>query len=318
MTQRDPYSVLGVSKTASDKEIKSVYRKLAAELHPDRNPGDARAEARFKEVSAAFSIVGDAEKRALYDEFGADGLREGFNADAARQWRAGGGSGGFSGFGGDFNDILSQLFGGGGGGGRRGGGAGGGFGGGFGGGGFGGGGFGGGAQAARGANIEAEVEVALSVALSGGKVHLSTHGVDLTVPAGVSGGQRLKLKGKGRPGHGGAGDLLVTVRVAPPEGFVAEGDDLRYDLPLRLSQVALGDRVSVPLPEGGSVTLKVPAGLAAQRRVRIPERGMPLKGGGRGHLLVAPYILTPTPPSADDPAALAAFEEAARALDAYY
>ena len=313
MTQRDPYSVLGVSKTASDKEIKSVYRKLATELHPDRNPGDARAEARFKEVSAAFSIIGDADKRALYDEFGADGLRDGFNADAARQWKAGGGSGGFSGFGGDFSDILSQLFGGGGG--RRGGSP---FeGGGFGGGGFGGGGFGGG-QAARGANIEAEVSVPLGVALSGGKVHLSAYGVDLTVPAGVSGGQRLKLKGKGQPGHGGPGDLVVTVQVAPPEGFTAEGDDLRYDLPLRLSQVALGDRVSVPLPEGGSVTLKVPAGLAAQRRVRIPERGMPLKGGGRGHLFVAPYILTPTPPRADDPAALAAFEEAARALDAYY
>ncbi|MBM4291506.1 MAG: J domain-containing protein [Deltaproteobacteria bacterium] len=316
MSQRDPYSVLGVAKSASDKEIKSAYHKLATALHPDRNPGDARAEARFKEVTAAFSIIGDAEKRALYDEFGADGLREGFNADAARQWKASGGSGGFSGFGGDFSDILSQLFGGGAGG-RRG--AGGFGGGGFGGGGFGGGGFGGGgAHAARGADEEAEVEVPLSVALSGGKVHLSAQGVDLTVPAGVSGGQRLKLRGKGRPGHGGAGDLLVTVRVAPPEGFVVEGDDLRYDLPLRLSQVALGDRVSVPLPEGGAITLKVPPGLAAQRRVRVPERGLPVKGGGRGHLFVAPYILTPPPPRADDPAALAAFEEAARALDAYY
>ena len=156
------------------------------------------------------------------------------------------------------------------------------------------------------------------VALSGGKVHISAYGVEVKVAAGTSSGQRLKVSGKGEPGRGGAGDLIVTVRVMAPEGFAVEGDDLRYDLPLRVSQVALGDRVSVPLPEGGSITLKIPAGLAAQRRVRVPERGLPIKGGGRGHLYVTPYILTPTPPKTEDAQAFAAFEAAARALDAYY
>lgn len=117
----DPYRVLGVNPSASDKDIKKAYRKLARELHPDQNPNNPQAEARFKEVSAAFDVLGNPERRALYDEFGPDGLREGFNAEAARQWKrqgfGGGGFGGggadFSGFGGDFNDIFSQLFGGG-------------------------------------------------------------------------------------------------------------------------------------------------------------------------------------------------------------
>ena len=287
MSSRDLYSILGVSKSASDKEIKKAYHKLAQQYHPDRNPDNAQAEARFKEVAAAFDVLKDSKKRALYDEFGADGLREGFNPEAARQWGGGGSpfGGGFGGFGGDFGDILDQILGG-----RRGGGSP------FGGGHspFGGGHspFGGGYQApSKGADIETQVSVPFQTAIEGGKVHLSQYQLDFKVPAGVYEGQKLKLKGKGQSGPGGRGDLKITLKLTLPDGFEEYGEShLIYTLPITLSQATLGDRISIPKAEGGSITLTLPPQKGIQTKIRIPKKGRPIKGGQRGHLYIMPVI----------------------------
>jgi DnaJ-class molecular chaperone len=305
MPHQDLYAVLGLPKSASAQEIKKVYHKLARDYHPDRNPGDLKSEARFKEIAAAFDILGNQEKRALYDEFGPDGLREGFNAEAARQWGVGAGFGGgqAGGFGGNFEDILNQFFGGGGQG-RRGG--------------FGGGGFGG--PPKRGADIEVQLKITLETAIEGGKETLSKHNIEVKIPKGVYTGQKLRLRGKGQPGRGGPGDLTVKILVDPPDLFTQEGRegrDLRYELPLKLSQVTLGDKVSVLLPDGGRLTLKIPPGLEAQKRMRIPKRGMTYKGG-RGHLYIIPVIRTPQLSSTSNDEERARFTTLVNSLDAYY
>ena len=300
----DPYKVLGVNPSASEAEIKKAYRKLARQLHPDQNPNNPSAEARFKEVTAAFDVLGDADKRALYDEFGPDGLREGFNADAARQWRrqgfggGGGGFGDFSGFGGDFNDIFSSLFGGGGGfqqahARRR--------------------------APAKGANIELQASISFETAVNGGTLNLSQYGVEVKIPKGVPQGGKLKLTGKGRQGPGGAGDMKVELKIELPEGFSLEGEhDLIYALPLSLSEVMLGAKVSVPLPEGGALTLTIPANLKANKRLRVRDKGVPKKGG-RGHLYVTPFVQAPTAPGDEvSEEERARFLEALTLLEGYY
>ena len=305
---RDLYGVLGVSRSASAKEIKKAYRKIAQENHPDRNPDNPAAEERFKEASAAFDVLGSEEKRALYDEFGPDGLREGFNADAARRFggaQFGGGTGGFGGF----DDILSQIFGGGGFGG-----------GGFGGGGFGGGGFGGGGfhQAPqRGANIKMTLKVNFSDAIEGCTRQLPGKG-KVTVPAEVVSGQKLRLRGRGHEGPGGAGDMIITIEVTLPKGFDYEDEEkghLSVATPITLSQAVLGGKVPVPLPEGGQLTLKLPAGIKLPKRMRVPNRGMTTKEG-RGHLYVAPYIYAPEMP--DDPEEGERLRALLAELDSFY
>lgn len=298
----DPYKVLGVNPAATEAEIKKAYRLLARQLHPDQNPNDPAGEARFKEVTAAFDVLGDPERRALYDEFGPDGLREGFNADAARQWRrqgfggGGGGFGDFSGFGGDFNDIFSSL-------------------------------FGGGFQQqharrrapAKGANIELSAELPFATAVNGGTLNLTQYGVEVKIPSGVPQGGKLKLSGKGRQGPGGPGDMKVTLNICLPEGFSLEGEhDLTYSLPLSLSEVMLGAKVSVPLPEGGALTLTIPPNLKANKRLRVRDKGVPKKGG-RGHLYVLPYLQPPPAPSGEvSEEEQARFHAALELLERYY
>ena len=309
---RDLYSVLGVTKGASTSEIKKAYRRLAQENHPDRNPDNPAAEERFKEASAAFDVLGNPEKKSLYDEFGPDGLREGFNADAARRYgaAAGFGGGGPGGFGGHFDDILSQLFGGGGFGG-----------GGFGGGGFGGGGFGGAGfqqRPQKGANLRSHLKLSLADAIAGCTKSLSGHQVEVRVPAGVMSGQKLRLKGKGRSGPGGAGDLTVTLEVIIPDGFdldLEETGHLTFKLPLTLNQAVNGGKVPVPLPEGGQVTLTLPAGVKLSKRMRVPNRGMTIKGG-RGHLYIAPFIKSPEIPEDDE--RLEHLKQLVADLDSFY
>lgn len=299
----DPYKVLGVNPSASEAEIKKAYRKLARQLHPDQNPNNPTAEARFKEVTAAFDILGDAEKRSLYDEFGPDGLREGFNAEAARQWRrqgfggGGGGFGDFSGFGGDFNDIFSSLFGGGGfqqAHGRR-------------------------RAPAKGADIELKANISFKTAIQGGSLTLKQYGVEVKIPQNVPQGGKLKLAGKGRQGPGGAGDLKVELQIDLPSGFTLEGEhDLTYALPLTLSEVILGAKVSIPLPEGGDLTLTIPANLKANKRLRVRDKGVPKKGG-RGHLYVLPYVqLPPAPNEHSSHEEQTRFQEALSYLESLY
>ena len=288
---KDLYSILGVSKEASDKDIKRAYRKIAQENHPDKNPNNPKAEERFKEAAAAFDVLKDSEKRSLYDEFGPDGLREGFNADTARRYGTAAGFGG--GFGGGFDDILNQIFGGGASSG-------------FGGGGFGGGGFGGGFQQAprRGANIDVTLRVSLAEAVEGCQKKLHGYGVDVKVPTGIASGQKLRLKGKGHQGPGGAGHLNVFIEVNIPKGTDLENEEqghLNLGIPITVQQAVQGGKVAIDLPEGGSIKLNLPAQLSLPKKIRIPNRGMTIKGG-RGHLYVRPYITAPIKPEDENKA----------------
>lgn len=307
MADKDLYRILGVEREASADDIKKAYRKLARELHPDRNPDDKHAEERFKEVSAAFAVLGDAEKRKAYDEFGPDGLREGFDADAARNYRrwaeqaggmrggpggwtinfgqgAQGGQGGVGGFGGfgDLDDLLGGLFGGG----RR------------------------ARRPRKGQDAEVLATISLRQAIEGTEIHLPDEGGNLKIPAGITDGQRLRLSGKGGHGPAGRGDLYIRVEIATPPGFAREGDDLEIDVPLRVSQAVLGDRIDIPTPEGTTVTFGVPAGIQSGQRLRLRGKGMPAKSG-RGDLYVRAQVQVPR----GDAPGLA---EAVKALDAFY
>jgi DnaJ-class molecular chaperone len=317
MSSKDLYSILGLSRSATTQEIKKAYHKLAREYHPDRN-SSPQAESRFKEIAAAFDVLGNAEKKSLYDEFGPDGLREGFNADAARQWGSGAGfgqggfgQGGFGqggsgqgGFGGNFDDILSQLFGGAGGGHGNSGG------------------FGGfdsftQSRPRRGQDLKTQISIPFGMAITGGSYKIPGHYIDIKIPAGIQCGQKMRLKGKGGVSQGGAGDLHVTVNIDLPTQFYRDSqneNDLCYDLPLRVSQAVLGDKISIPLPEGGSIKLKIPSKLPAKKRIRIPQKGMP-QGQARGHLYIMPYITTPNHLPESKQIEL---EALLKALDAYY
>lgn len=307
MNQQDLYTILGVSKGAAADEIKKAYRELAKRYHPDRNPDDTAAEERFKEISAAFAVLGDEKKRALYDEFGPDGLREGFDAEAARNYQrwagqgrrgqggpggfgfegfpfGGGAGGGLGGFG-DLDDLLSGLFGGG---------------------------RGARARPRRGADSEGEIHISVRQAVEGAELDLPGRGIKVRVPAGVADGQRIRVAGKGERGMGGSGDLYLTIRVALPPGFAQEGEgaNLSIDLPVTVGQAVLGARVTVPTPEGTTLTLKVPGGTQSGRRIRLKGKGLPQKGG-RGDLYARVLVRVPTGDSPE-------LKAAAEALEAFY
>lgn len=266
---RDPYETLGVSKSASEDEIKKAYRKLARQYHPDRNPGDKQAESRFKEVQEAYDILGDKTKRQQYDRFGFAG-GPGGAGQGAGGFNWGGGPGGFEYQGVDAEqaeDILRNLFGGGGGmGGMEGL-------------------FGGRSRAAGGgrrratrpepAEVETEVTVPFTTAALGGTMALQIDGqhIDVKVPAGMEDGKKLRLRGQG---PGGA-DLLVTVHVAPHPYFRREGNDVLLEVSLALSEAVLGARVDVPTLAGERLTVKVPPGTSSGARLRL--RGKGIKGG---------------------------------------
>lgn len=311
----DFYSVLGVDRSASDKDIKSAYKRLAMKFHPDRNPGDRQAEERFKDISRAFEVLGDKEKRRLYDEFGEEGLRPGFDpakARAYRQWASQGGwswrSGapGGGGFGGgfDFEDLgdLAGAFRS-----RAGGGE-----------GFGGvedlfgSIFGGGATGRRrstrsprkGQDIESALEIDLATAITGGEVTIQLDqgppaGVTtlkVKVPAGVSDGSRIRLRGKGAPGPlgGPPGDLLIQVKLRETPPFERHGDDLQLDLPITLLEAVRGATVEAPSPEGTTIRLKVPPGSQSGDKLRLRGKGLPLgPGKGRGNLIVRLLVRLP-------------------------
>jgi DnaJ-class molecular chaperone len=284
LVDKDLYGILGVGKGADAQEIKKKYRELARKYHPDRNPS-ADAEARFKEISAAFAVLGDADKRRNYDEFGVDGLREGFDPDAARNYQRWAGQfggvggpgmgpgGGFGGFG-DLDDLLGSLFGGG-----RGG--------------FGG--MGGRQRSRQRApqNIERGVTVSLRQAVEGCEVQLADLGGKVKLPGGVSDGQKIRLAGRGGQGPGGRGDLILKVSLAIPGGYGRDGDDLTVDLPLTVAQACLGGPIEVPTPEGSLVKLNVPAGSQSGQRLRLRHKGAPKKGGGRGHLYARILVRVP-------------------------
>ncbi len=301
-SQRDLYQILGVDKTASASDIKKAYYQLAKQYHPDFNPGDKGAETKFKEITAAFNVLSDEQKRKLYDEFGAEGLREGFNAETARAFKNGGfggggfGGGGFGGGGGGFNmeDIFNMF------GGR--GGRGGGFGG-------GGGGFGGGGFQEEIEDTEVHFKIELKQAIDGGKIPFNQFNLsEINVPAGIKPGQKLRFKGKGHQG----GNLLVIIEIQPPKGFKVEGDDLLYEPLIKISEATLGAKIEIPHPEGGeALELQIPKFFPIGKKMKISGKGLPTKTG-RGNLFVKPMIKGFK--SNED----AQFEEMIRALDAYH
>ena len=292
---RDYFKVLGVERGADADTVKRAFRKLARQFHPDVNPGDKSAEAKFKEISEAYEVLSDPDKRRRYEQFG-------------QYWNQAG-SGGMGGvdvdFGryGNFDDFINDLlgrFGGPGGPGGMGGGFGG-FGSGFPGGGFAGagvpgGGFGGGGRPQP-LNLDAEATISLSFAeaFRGTERTLAVNDerVQVRIPAGVKPGSRLRLKGKGnlQPGTGRRGDLYLNLQLQEHPVWSLDGDQLKADLPLSLDELALGGEVRVATPDGDA-TVTVPAAMAVGRTLRLKGKGWP-SSGGRGDLLLSLTLKQP-------------------------
>ena len=293
----DPYQVLGVPRTASADEVRKAFRKLAKANHPDTNPDNKAAEERFKQVSGAFDIVGDAAKRKKFDACEIDAYgRETFGGFARGGGQGGPGGpppgGGPFGAGGphgqsfegvDLGDILGEMFGGGRGG-PRGGGA--------------GGGFGGFSQ--RGSDVRARLEIDLEDAIKGGKKRISFSDgrtIDVTIPKGAQEGQTLRLKGQGSPGRSGPGDAFIELSFAPHAVFRREGDVLVMDVPIPVYDAVLGGKVEAPTPDG-PVTLTVPKGANSGTRLRLKGRGLSDAKGHRGDLFARLVVTLPDTPDA--------------------
>ncbi|HTQ45361.1 MAG TPA: DnaJ C-terminal domain-containing protein [Polyangiaceae bacterium] len=294
----DLYSVLGVGKTAEADAIKKAYRKLATQLHPDKNPGNKKAEERFKQVNHAYDVLSDAKKRKLYDEFGEEGLRDGFDAERVRAYRdwasrqgargggaggyarggeqvnledlfaQGGGAGGASGFGDLFGDLFSR--------GRR------------------------QRGPVKGPDFESEITIDFASALKGTMLELRPQGlggepVTVRIPAGADEGSRVRIAGQGAPSPSGGprGDLVLTIHVTPHPYFRRDGDDLHLDLPVTIAEAFHGAKVKVPTIDG-SVALKVPEKTQSGQTVRLRGKGVARKGRTPGDLYVHFLIQVPT------------------------
>jgi len=280
----DPYQTLGVARGADEAAIKKAYRKLAKELHPDRNKDNPAAAARFSEVTQAYDLLSDKTKRAQFDrgeidEAGNPKAPFGYGAGGAPRGRPGGAGGGFefAEAGGDFGDIFEGLFGGG----RRGGAN----------------PFGGGGRArpAKGADVAYRLAVDFEdaaalksqrITLGGGRT------VDLKLTADAVAGTPMRLAGQGEDGPAGRGDATVTVEVSPHRFFRREGDDVRLDLPVRLDEAVAGARVRAPTVEG-AVMLTVPAGSTSGKVLRLKGRGFHRRDGTRGDQLVTLMVDLP-------------------------
>ena len=271
------YDVLGVPRTADDDTIRKAFRKLAAKYHPDKNPSKD-SEARFKEVNSAHEVLSDKDKRSLYDEFGEDSLRQGFDAERARMAKnfGRGGRGGsasfqdvFGGGAGDFSDVFGDMF--------------------------------GGAASRRrprkAPDLEATVRIEFVSSVRGTTVELrrdSGEVVTVRIPAGADEGSKLRIAGQApSPGFAQPGDLLLTVHVNDHPFFKREGDDLHLDLPITLIEAYEGAKVRVPTPEG-EVTLKVQPHTQSGQLSRLRGKGVQRKGKPPGDLYVKFLVQIPT------------------------
>ncbi len=313
---KDPYAALGVARTADAAEIKRAYRKLTTQYHPDKNPGDKAAEERFKEVSNAYEVVGDDEKRKLFDEFGELSLTQGFDPQRARAYQraragrgAGGFQGGYSGFPGgfegnaremDFNELLGRIFGGG----TAGPGA----------DPFSGRGSGRGApRSTKGHDIQGSVTVSMMDSLLGVTVPLRIDSrggegrtIDVKVPPGVTDGQKLRIREQGGAGTP-PGDLILTIHVQSSARISRDGQNLTVKVPVTLLEAYRGGPIDVPLPLGGTVTVRVPEGSNSGQRLRLRGKGLPARGeGSAGDLFVELEVVMP--PVKGDAELLAALE----------
>ncbi len=276
---KDFYKVLGVAKDVSDAELKKVYRKLARQFHPDSNPGDAAAEARFKEISEAYSVLSDPAQRKEYDAVRAMGGGARFTGGAG----GAGFPGGFQGGAGGFEDVFANLFGGAGGAGGRGGNPFGGFGGGF------------GPQRGQDLTMTTSLNFIDGVKGTTIKVKLGNKDVSVNIPAGVTDGQKIKLRGKGQssPNGGEAGDLIITCNVKPHPVFSREGNNIRVTVPVTIAEAVLGATILVPTLGGEPVKLKVAPGTPNGRVLRVKGRGVETAKNS-GDLLATVEIAVPS------------------------
>lgn len=269
---KDFYKILGVAKDVSDAELKKVYRKLARQYHPDSNPGDTKAEAKFKEISEAYSVLADPAQRKEYDQVRAMGGGARFTGGAGGQ----GFPGGFPG-GGGFEDVFSNLFGGGGAG-RRGG-------------------FGGGFGPQRGSDLTMTTTLNFIDGVKGTsiKVNLGGKDVSVNIPAGVNDGQKIKLRGKGQasPNGGEAGDLIITCNIKPHPIFSRDGNNIRVTVPVTFAEAVLGATILVPTLGGEPVKLKVAPGTPNGRVLRVKGRGV-VTAKHEGDLLATVEIAVPS------------------------
>jgi DnaJ-class molecular chaperone len=301
---RDPYLELGVSRTATAAEIRKAFHKLAKQHHPDANTGDKKSEDRFKQVSAAFDIIGDVDKRKKFDagEIDADGretMRGGGFGGAGSPFGGGfnRGGGGFSRGGGggegpeiDLNDLFGDILG------RNRGAGGGGF-------------------SPRGGDVRARLDIDLEEAIKGGKKRVAFSDgrtIDVTIPVGAQEGQTLRLKGQGSPGRGGAGDALIELAIKPHPTFKRENDTLVMDLPISVPDAVLGGKVEAPTPDG-PVTLSIPKGSNSGAKLRLKGRGLSDGKGKRGDLFARLVVTLPEGQDAE----LEKFAEAWRAQRPY-
>jgi DnaJ-class molecular chaperone len=275
----DPYSTLGVARGASDADIKKAYRKLAKELHPDTNPNNPKAAARFAGVTAAYDLLGDKDKRARFDRGEIDGDGNPANPFAGARGSSGGGfrggspGGGFAGaVDGDLGDIFEGLFG------RR------------------------SAPPARGGNVNYRLNVPFVDAAAATPQRITLQDgktIDLKIPVGVENGTQVRLAGKGQVGAGGNGDAIVTIEIGTHRFFTRDGDHVRLDLPITLGEAVLGGKVKVPTVDG-AVMLGIPKGATSGKVLRLKGKGFTGKSGERGDQLVTLMVDLPADDAALD------------------
>jgi DnaJ-class molecular chaperone len=289
----DPYQTLGVNKNSSEADIQKAYRRLAKKLHPDLNPGNKKAEEEFKEVTAAYDLLGDPDKRARFDrgEIDASGVerpqqryyRDFADGGASHAYTSDAGFADFAGA----DDILSEIFG------RR----------------------GRGNVRMRGQDINYRLELDFLDAVNGGKQQLTLPDgtvLDVNIPPGTRDGQVLRLRGKGRPGIGGGppGDALIEIAVRPHPIFHRKGDDIEVELPISLKEAVLGGKVKVPTPTG-PVTMTIPKWANAGRVLRLKGKGVPRPDGTRGDELVTLKVMLPQAPDPELERLIAQWQPAA-------
>ncbi|MBX4936209.1 DnaJ C-terminal domain-containing protein [Rhizobium binae] len=277
---QDPYELLGVKRDATQKDIQSAFRKLAKKLHPDLNPGDKHAEDRFKEISTAYEILSDEEKRGRFDlgeidMSGAERAQRSYYRDYASSSGPDDpyhNSAGFADFG-DADDIFANFFS------RR---------------------TGGGRSRSHGQDRRFSMEVDFLQAVNGARTEVKLPdgpAFEVQIPPGTRDGQTLRLRGKGEPGIGGgpAGDALIEIHVRPHRFFTRDGDDIRLELPISLSEAVLGGKVRAPTPSG-AVSLTLPPHSNTGKVLRLKGKGVPKRGGGHGDVYVSLKIVLPDRP----------------------
>lgn len=271
-SSNDYYKLLGVDRSATADEIRKAYRKLARKYHPDVNKAEDAAT-KFAEVQEAYDTLSDAEKRKMYDQFGSAGpAGRGFQGDP--RWAQGSQGGGY-GQAVDFSDIFGSAFGGG----RSP--------------------FGGGQQqAVKGQDQIHEITVTFMTALKGGseEIRIGDESVTLQIPAGIESGTKLRLKGKGGPGMmgGSSGDMIVTVSVGGHPLYQRSGLDVEMDVDLNIAEAALGTKVTLPLPLGGTVDMSIPEGVSSGSRLRVKGKGCETTSGNKGDFYAVIHIIAPT------------------------